>query len=77
MQEAVFALTPSPNLSPKGERNMKARGRAQPLRSARRSARFWPPRQGRRISFRLLSPLGERLGEGVMREAVFALNPLT
>ena len=22
MQEAVFALTPSPNLSPKGERNM-------------------------------------------------------
>jgi hypothetical protein len=23
MQEAVFALTPSPNLSPKGERNMK------------------------------------------------------
>ena len=23
MQETVFALTPSPNLSPKGERNMK------------------------------------------------------
>ena len=23
MQEAIFALTPSPNLSPKGERNMK------------------------------------------------------
>jgi hypothetical protein len=23
MQEEVFALTPSPNLSPKGERNMK------------------------------------------------------
>jgi hypothetical protein len=22
MQEAIFALTPSPNLSPKGERNM-------------------------------------------------------
>jgi hypothetical protein len=26
MQEAVFALTPSPNLSLKGERNMKAWG---------------------------------------------------
>jgi len=25
----------------------------------------------------LLSPLGERLGEGVMQEAIFALNPLT
>jgi hypothetical protein len=25
----------------------------------------------------LLSPLGERLGEGVMQEAVFALNSLT
>jgi hypothetical protein len=26
--------------------------------------------------FMLLSPLGERLGEGVMQEEVFALNPL-
>ena len=26
MQEAVFGLTPSPNLSPKGERNMKMKG---------------------------------------------------
>jgi hypothetical protein len=26
MQEAIFALTPSPNLSPKGERNMRAWG---------------------------------------------------
>jgi len=25
----------------------------------------------------LLSPLGERLGEGVMQEGVFRLNPLT
>jgi hypothetical protein len=25
----------------------------------------------------LLSPLGERLGEGVMQEAIFALHPLT
>jgi len=25
----------------------------------------------------LLSPLGERLGEGVMQEMVFALHPLT
>jgi len=25
----------------------------------------------------LLSPLGERLGEGVMQEAIFALTPLT
>jgi hypothetical protein len=25
----------------------------------------------------LLSPLGERLGEGVMQETIFALNPLT
>jgi len=25
----------------------------------------------------LLSPLGERLGEGVMQEKIFALNPLT
>jgi len=25
----------------------------------------------------LLSPLGERLGEGVMQEIIFALNPLT
>jgi len=25
----------------------------------------------------LLSPLGERLGEGAMQEAIFALNPLT
>jgi hypothetical protein len=25
----------------------------------------------------LLSPLGERLGEAVMQEAVFALNPLS
>jgi hypothetical protein len=28
-------------------------------------------------SFMLLSPLGERLGEGVMQEMVFVLNPLT
>ena len=26
MQETVSGLTPSPNLSPKGERNMRARG---------------------------------------------------
>lgn len=26
MQEAVFVLSPSPNLSPKGERNMKGEG---------------------------------------------------
>jgi len=25
----------------------------------------------------LLSPLGERLGEGVMQEMIFALHPLT
>jgi len=25
----------------------------------------------------LLSPLGERLGEGVLQETTFALNPLT
>ena len=25
----------------------------------------------------LLSPLGERLGEGVMQETIFALRPLT
>jgi len=25
----------------------------------------------------LLSPLGERLGEGVMQETMFALHPLT
>jgi hypothetical protein len=25
----------------------------------------------------LLSPLGERLGEGVMQEKIFALHPLT
>jgi hypothetical protein len=25
MQEAIFALTPSPNLSPKGERNLSVR----------------------------------------------------
>jgi len=25
----------------------------------------------------LLSPLGERLGEGVMQEAIFVLHPLT
>ncbi len=30
-----------------------------------------------RLLLRLLSPLGERLGEGVMREMIFALNPLT
>jgi hypothetical protein len=29
------------------------------------------------LSFMLLSPLGKRLGEGVMRETIFALNPLT
>ncbi len=28
-----------------------------------------------RLLLRLLSPLGERLGEGVMQEATFALNP--
>jgi hypothetical protein len=27
--------------------------------------------------FMLLSPLGERLGEGVMQERVFVLHPLT
>jgi hypothetical protein len=27
--------------------------------------------------FFLLSPLGERLGEGVMQETIFELNPLT
>jgi hypothetical protein len=27
--------------------------------------------------FMLLSPLGERLGEGVLQETAFALNPLT
>jgi hypothetical protein len=26
---------------------------------------------------KLLSPLGERLGEGVMQEAIFVLHPLT
>ena len=31
----------------------------------------------RHSSFVLLSPLGERLGEGVMQETIFALNPLT
>ena len=30
MQEAVFGLTPSPNLSPKGERNMSAWGTTPP-----------------------------------------------
>jgi hypothetical protein len=29
------------------------------------------------IFFMLLSPVGERLGVGVMQETVFALNPLT
>jgi hypothetical protein len=29
------------------------------------------------IILMLLSPLGERLGEGVMQETIFALNPLT
>jgi hypothetical protein len=29
------------------------------------------------VSFTLLSPLGERLGEGVMQEAAFVLHPLT
>ncbi len=43
MQEAIFALTPSPDLSPQG--------------------------------LMLLSPLGERLGEGVMQETIFALTP--
>jgi hypothetical protein len=28
-----------------------------------------------RLSFILLSPLGERLGEGVMQETIFALTP--
>ena len=28
-------------------------------------------------AFTLLSPLGERLGEGVMQETVSGLNPLT
>jgi hypothetical protein len=31
MQEAVFALTPSPNLSPKGERNMNGRITFSPI----------------------------------------------
>ena len=31
----------------------------------------------RRLTFMLLSPLGERLGEGVLQETVFALHPLT
>jgi hypothetical protein len=26
---------------------------------------------------KLLSPLGERLGEGVMQETIFAIHPLT
>jgi len=30
-----------------------------------------------RRKFMLLSPLGERLGEGVMQEATFVLHPLT
>ena len=29
------------------------------------------------LPFMLLSPLGERLGEGVMQEGTFELNPLT
>jgi hypothetical protein len=29
------------------------------------------------FTFMLLSPLGERLGEGVMQETIFMLNPLT
>jgi hypothetical protein len=29
------------------------------------------------IIFMLLSPLGERLGEGVMKERIFAVHPLT
>jgi hypothetical protein len=31
----------------------------------------------RHASLMLLSPLGERLGEGVMQETVFAVHPLT
>ena len=31
----------------------------------------------RHSSLMLLSPLGERLGEGVMEEATFVLHPLT
>jgi hypothetical protein len=30
-----------------------------------------------KTEFMLLSPLGERLGEGVMQETIFALSPLT
>jgi hypothetical protein len=29
------------------------------------------------LDFMLLSPLGERLGEGVMQEIIFASRPLT
>jgi hypothetical protein len=35
------------------------------------------PARPAKTQLMLLSPLGERLGEGVMREAAFALNPLT
>jgi hypothetical protein len=30
-----------------------------------------------KTEFMLLSPLGERLGEGVMQETIFELSPLT
>jgi len=29
------------------------------------------------LPFKLLSPLGQRLGEGVMQETAFVLHPLT
>ena len=43
LQETAFALTPSPNLSPKGERNMKA-GAAEraPADEADQAARLRP-----------------------------------
>jgi hypothetical protein len=38
-----------------------------------------PPASSRLMifPFLLLSPLGERLGEGVMQEVIFAFHPLT
>jgi hypothetical protein len=35
MQETAFALTPSPNLSPKGERNMRMRRQLPAYRPTR------------------------------------------
>jgi hypothetical protein len=61
MEKAIFGLTPSPNLSPKGERNLN-RERGKGSAGARTASEFQVPRMGELARIEFLMPGGRRGG---------------